>query len=124
VVPGPAGGLERLISFVTRFGGMTFCAERPGCYGAHEHPYEFDSFVSSGWDELEDGDHVAVVGSKEGYHLTLSWATGRIGLVEPTFWIADSATNLIESCAMGKASIPIRPGRKLLNWEGRVRAGD
>ncbi|GAA0580418.1 hypothetical protein GCM10010172_76770 [Paractinoplanes ferrugineus] len=103
VVPGPAGGLERLTSFVTRFGGMTFCPERPGCYGTHRHPYEFDSSVSSGWDELEDGDHVAVVGSKEGYPLTLSWSTGRLGVVEPDYWIADSAINLIESCALGQS---------------------
>lgn len=102
-VPGPVGGLERLTAFVTRFGGMKFCPERPGCYGAHWHPYEFDAIVSSGWEELEDGDHVAVVGSKEGYSLTLSWSTGRIGVVEPDFWIADSAINLIESCALGQS---------------------
>jgi hypothetical protein len=103
VVPGLAGGLDRLTSFFARFGGMTFCPERPGCYGAHQHPYEFDRFVSSGWDELDDGDRVAVVGSKEGYCLTLSWLTGRIGVVESDFWIADSATNLIESCALGQS---------------------
>lgn len=102
-VPGPAGGLERLTSFVTRFGGMTFCGERPGCYGAHRNPYEFYGFVSSGWNELENGDHVADVGTKEGYSLSLSWSTGRIGVVEPDFWIADSATNLIESCALGQS---------------------
>ncbi|MET7426854.1 hypothetical protein [Dactylosporangium sp. NPDC005555] len=103
VVPGPAGGLECLTSFVNQFGGMMFCPERPGCYGAHQDRYEFDNFVSSGWDELEDGDHVAIVGSKEGYPLTLSWSTGRIGVVEPDFWIADSAVNLIESCALGQS---------------------
>ncbi|MEU8664473.1 hypothetical protein [Actinoplanes philippinensis] len=102
-VPGPAGGLERLTSFVTRYGGMTFCPERPGCYGAHDHPYVLDPHVSSGWDELEDGDHVAVVGSVEGFHLTLSWSTGRIGAVEQDFWIAGSAVNLIESSALGQS---------------------
>lgn len=33
----------------------------------------------------------------------MSWSTGRIGVVEPDHWIADSATNLIESCAVGQA---------------------
>lgn len=103
VIPGPAGGLERLTSFVTRFGGMAFCSERPGCHGAHRQRYEFDGFVSSGWEELEGGDRAAVVGTKEGYPLTLSWSTGRIGAVEPDFWIADSATNLIECSALGQS---------------------
>lgn len=99
---GPVGGLERLTSFVSEFGGLAFCAERPACRGAHRDRYEFDSMVSSGWDELEDGDHVAVVGMIYGFPLTLSWATGRIGVVEPDWWIADSATNLIESCALAQ----------------------
>lgn len=119
VVPGPTGGLERLTSFVTRFGGMTFCPERPGCYGTHQHPYEFHSSVSSGWDELEDGDHVAVVGSKEGYPLTLSWSTGRIGVVEPDYWIADSATNLIESCALGQSVYTDEAWTEAVELEGK-----
>ncbi|BEL04582.1 hypothetical protein Q0Z83_027730 [Actinoplanes sichuanensis] len=101
-VPGPAGGLERLTDFVARFGGMAFCGERPGCYGAHRNPYVFHGFVSSGWDELGDGDRVATVGHKDGFALTLSWSTGRIGVVEADFWIADSAVNLLESCALGQ----------------------
>jgi hypothetical protein len=72
VVPGPVDGLERLASFVARFGGLAFCGERPGCGGAHRNRYEFDRIVSSGWDDLDDGDRVAVVGTKEGYPLTLS----------------------------------------------------
>lgn len=103
VVAGPADGLERLASFVARFGGMAFCGERPGCRGDHRNPYEFDGIISSGWDELGDGDRVAVVGTKEGCPLTLSWSTGRIGVVAPDHWIADSAVNLIESCALGQS---------------------
>jgi hypothetical protein len=102
IVAGPASGLERLTSFVARFGGMTFCGERPRCGGTHRNPYEFDRSVSSGWEELEDGDLVAIVGTKEGYPLTLSWSTGHIGVVAPDYWIADSAVNLIESCALGQ----------------------
>ena len=103
VAAGPAGGLERLMSFVARFGGMAFCGERPGCGGAHRNPYEFDGFVSSGWEELADGDRVAVVGYEEAHPLTLSWSTGRIGLVAPDYWIADNALVLIESCALGQS---------------------
>ncbi|MGX6606139.1 hypothetical protein ACWKSP_29035, partial [Micromonosporaceae bacterium Da 78-11] len=103
VVPGPIGGLERLTSFVTRFGGLAFCGERPRCVGDHRHPYEFEGVISSGWDELENGDLVAVVGMQDGYPLTLSWSTGRIGVVTADCWIADSAVNLIESCAVGQS---------------------
>lgn len=119
VVPGPAGGLERLTSFVARFGGMTFCPERAGCYGAHRHPYEFDGFISSGWEELDDGDRVAVVGSKDGCYLTLSWSTGRIGVVESDFWIADSATNLIESCALGQSVYTDKDWSEAVELEGK-----
>ncbi|GLY04154.1 hypothetical protein [Actinoplanes sp. NBRC 101535] len=104
VVPGPADGLDRLVEFVRRFGGLAFCDGRLPCDGLHRHRYEFDDSVSSGWDELGDGDLVATVGSEEGGHLlTMSWATGRIGVVSPDCWIADSATNLIESCAVGQS---------------------
>ncbi|MBU2662653.1 hypothetical protein KOI35_03960 [Actinoplanes bogorensis] len=116
--PGPDGGLERLTAFVTRFGGMTFCPERPGCFG-HQHPYEFDGFVSSGWEELDDGDYAAVVGSKDGCSLTLSWSTGRIGVVEADYWIADSATNLIESCALGQSVYDSDAWTEAVELEGK-----
>jgi hypothetical protein len=104
-VPGPRDGFERLASFVRRFGGWSFCKERPECRGEHRGPYEFSAVIDSGWHEVESGDLVAAVGYVEGFPLTLDWSAGHIGIdvYEPETWIASSVTNLIESCALGQS---------------------
>ncbi|MEV0396412.1 hypothetical protein [Polymorphospora rubra] len=90
VVPGPEGGLERLESFVARYGGLSFCGERPGCLGEHEHQYRFDHILTFGWDQIEGDEWIATVGDVAGgYPLGLSWSTGRISVVGPQTWIAN-----------------------------------
>ncbi|BCJ69644.1 hypothetical protein GCM10009779_08960 [Polymorphospora rubra] len=104
VVPGPEGGLERLETFIARYGGLWFCGERPGCLGKHEHQYRFDHILTSGWEQLEGDEWTATVGDVDGgYPLGLSWSTGRISVVDPDTWIANDADNLIESSALGQA---------------------
>lgn len=99
-VPGPAGGLDRLEQFFARFGGLAFATERL----ATGTGYQFDRSGTCGWTQVESGDWVAEIGDIDGWPLTLSCSTGRIGIdvLHPETWIAASATNLIESAALGQ----------------------
>jgi hypothetical protein len=118
-VPGPPGGLDRLQTFITQYGGLTFCQERPGCNGKHTLCYRVDDVVSSGWAQTGSGGWVAEVGVIDGWPLMLDWATGRIGIDihEPETWIAHSLVNLVESAALGQ-SLYLSP-----TWQKAVMRG-
>jgi len=104
-IAGPEGGLERLRTFLARYGGLSFCQERPGCDGKHTQVYRFDTVVQSGWTATESGSWVAEVGEIEGWPLMLDWSTGRIGIdvFAPETWVAHSLPNLIESAALAQS---------------------
>jgi hypothetical protein len=103
-VPGPDDGLDRLQQFIAKYGGMSFCQERPGCNGKHTQNYHLDAVVQSGWTRTETG-WVAEVGELDGWPLMLDWSSGRIGIDihAPETWIAHSLVNLVESAALGQS---------------------
>jgi hypothetical protein len=104
-VAGPDGGRDRLRAFLGRYGGLTFCQERPGCDGKHTQTYNFDTVVQSGWTQTESAGWVAEIGDLEGFPLMLDWKTERIGIdvFAPETWVAHSLPNLVESAALGQS---------------------
>ncbi|GAA4638747.1 hypothetical protein GCM10023196_097710 [Actinoallomurus vinaceus] len=122
---GPEGGLDRLVEFSARYGGLSFCQERPECDGQHKYQYNFSIYTSS-WEPTDSDDWVAVVGDTEGCQLTFDWSTGRIGVdvVGPETWIADSVVNLIESAALAQyiygSIAPHRMARRVDRWQEAV----
>ena len=125
----PEGWRDWLREFGVRYDGLSFCQDRPACvrqnaqhvqqrYCFESNRYYF-SFDDLEWELTESGDWYVTVGYTEGWPLTYSWSTGRIGcdVMGPDYWIAHSATNLIESAALGQYVLGGSP-------YDRIRRGD
>ncbi|MGW0731947.1 hypothetical protein [Streptomyces sp. NPDC002851] len=122
VVSGPPGGLGRMLAFNARVGGLRFCSDRPQCRGKHRgYVLGFDELDGPGWWRVPSNGWILPVGDIDGWLLTLDWATGRIGVdvTGPDTWVASSAVNLIESCALGQSIYGDRSWREAVPVAGR-----
>lgn len=104
-MPGPEGGLDRLLAFFARCNGLSFCYGRPAC-SARKHgtvQYEFEEELAYGWSWCDDhNDWYAAVGVLHQVGIELWWSTGRITVACNVEWSARSVENLIEASALAQ----------------------